>query len=161
MIAQVEPALSHRAGLPAQFPAQHSSLVAQVAPVARHAEVHTGTPASSAVHEPSQHVSSLAHGAPRGRHGPGPNSQREVAGSQPPQQGGMLIPVHASPSARQSAAASVQTPSAIGHSPEQQSPSAVHGVPSTAHSVAPQVPALHPSEQQSDARLQDAPSTRQ
>jgi hypothetical protein len=161
MIAQLEGPFSHRRGFPAQLPVQHSSLVVQDAPAAMQAEVQTAAPAALAVQEPLQQVSPEAHGAPRGRQGPGPKSQRPLAGSQSPQQSGMELFEQLSPVERQSAGASVHTPSAPGHSFEQQSPSTLQGVPSIAQSAAPHVPALHPSEQQSVAALQGAPSTTQ
>ena len=160
-IAQVEPSVSQRAGLPAQVPAQHSSFVAHAAPAGMHADAQTGTPASFGVHAPWQHVSSAAQGAPRGRQGPAPNSQRDVVGSHPPQQGGTALPEQLSPAARQSAAASLHTPSGVAHCPEQQSLSAVHGSPEIVQSVFPHAPAVQPREQQSDAWLHGVPSTRQ
>jgi hypothetical protein len=159
--AQVELPLLHRGGVPAQVPAQHSSFVVQEAPTSMQAEVQTDSPPSPGTQVPSQQVSPLAQGAPRGRHGPGPNSHRPLVGSHPTQHGGTALVAHDSPVALQSAAASRHTPSGVAHSPEQQSPFVVHGLPAIAQSVAPHVPALHPSEQQSEASVHCAPSTRQ
>jgi hypothetical protein len=160
-MAQLEGPVSQRSGFPAQVPAQHSSLVVHAAPAATHADVHTATPLAPAVQLPSQHVSSDAHGAPRGRHWPGPNSHRPLAGSHSPQHAGMDPPVHDSPVWRQIAGASVHTPRPWGHSPEQQSLSTLQGVPSSAQSAVPQVPELQPSEQQSVAAEHGAPFTTQ
>ena len=167
MIAHVELPLSHRSGFPAQVPAQHSSFVEQAIPAAVQADVHTGIPASFAVHDPAQHVSEAAHGAPRGRHGPAPNSHRDVTGSQLShgQQGGMLSFEHASPAARHNEGARLQTPTEVpgrtAHSPEQQSPLTAQGSPATLHSAGPHVPLLQPREQQSEALVHGAPLTRQ
>jgi hypothetical protein len=161
MRAQAEPSVSHRAGLPAQVPAQHSSFVVHGAPAPTHVDAHTEMPASPALQEPLQHVSSPAQGAPRGRHGPGPNSQREEVESQPLQQGRTLVLEHVSPAPRHSAAASRHTPSGVAHCPEQQSLLAVQGLPATVQRVAPQAPPLHPREQQSDGTVHGVPSTRQ
>jgi hypothetical protein len=158
MILQ-EAALSHRSGFPAQVPAQHSSLVAQEAPAAMQVEVQTLTPAELALHVPSQQVSPAAQGAPRGRHGPEPKSQRPLTESQAPQQGGIAAPVHVSPVSRHSDGASEQNPST--HVFEQQSPSVLHVLPAVVQSVVPQVPPLHPREQQSVAAVQGSPSTTQ
>jgi hypothetical protein len=159
MILQVEAALWHFSGFPAQVPAQHSSLVAQASPAATHVDVQTVTPAELAVHVPSQHVSPAAQGAPRGRHGPEPKSQRPLTESQAPQQGGIAAPVHVSPVSRHSDGASEQNPST--HVFEQQSPLVLHVLPAVVQSVVPHVPPLQPREQQSVAAVQGAPSTRQ
>ena len=161
MIAQVVVPVSHRSGLPPQVPSQHSSLVAQVSPVPMQGAVQTGRPASFAVQEPWQQVSPAPHGAPRGRQAPATNSQRDVVGSQAPQHGGRIVPAHVSPAARHGAAARVQTPKGVAQSPEQQSPSTVHGSPAIAQRVGPQRPALQPSEQQSEAAVHGAPFVRQ
>jgi hypothetical protein len=85
-----------------------------------------------------------------------------VAGSQPPQQGGTVIIIaHVSPAPRQSAAAGRQRPSGVAHCPEQQSLSAVHGLPAIVQTEFPHTPALQPSEQQSEAWVHGAPLTRQ
>jgi hypothetical protein len=160
MIAQLE-GVWHLSGFPAHVPAQHSSLVAHDAPSAMQADVHTAMPCGLAVHEPLQHVSEVSHGAPRGRHGPGPKSQRLLTGSQLPQQGGTDAFVQISPVARHTVAASVHTPSVVSHSPEQQSLSRVHVVPAVEHSVEPHVPLLQPREQQSEAEVHGEPSMRQ
>ncbi len=150
-----------RAGLPAHVPVQHWSFAVHGAPAATHAEVQTATPPSAPLHAPSQHVSPVAHGAPRGRHGPAPKSQRPLVWSQSPQHGGTLFEVHASPGARQRAAAKRHRPISVVHSPEQQSPFVAHAAVAIAQTAGPQRPALQPSEQQSEARAQGAPSTRQ
>jgi hypothetical protein len=165
-IPQLGVPVSHRDGSPAQVPAQHSSLVEHAWPAPTHADVQTGIPASSAVQAPSQHVSPAAQGAPRGRQAPGPNAQREVPGSQLPEQhGGMLSFEQVSPVERQTEGARLQipagSPGTIAQTPEQQSPSTMHGFPAIAQSAGPQLPLSQPSEQQSVARVQEAPFTRQ
>ena len=163
MIAQVEVPFSHLSGLPAQLPAQHSSLVAQEAPPAMQVEVQTSIPAELGEQVPSQHVSPPPQGAPRGRQGPGPKAQRPLTGSQSPQHGGIEVLMHVSPVARQIDAARVHAPmpSALAHTPEQQSPSVLHELPAGVQSVGPHVPLLQPREQQSVAAVHAAPSTRQ
>ena len=165
-MAQVGVPVSHWDGSPAQVPAQHSSFVVHAWPAPMHADVQTGTPASSALQAPSQQVSPAPHGAPRGRQAPGPKAQRDVAGSQlPEQQGGTLSFEHVSPVERQTEGARLQRPAGIpgriAQTPEQQSPSTMHGLPATAHSAGPQLPLSQPSEQQSVASVQGAPFTRQ
>jgi hypothetical protein len=159
IILQLEGALSHFSGFPAHVPAQHSSLVAHAPPAAMHVDVQAVTPAELAVQVPLQQVSPAAQGAPRGRQGPAPKSQRPLAESQSPQQGGMSAPVHVSPLSRHSARASEHSPST--HVFEQQSPSVLHELPAVVQSVVPHVPLLQPREQQSVADVQGAPSTRQ
>jgi hypothetical protein len=163
MIAQLEVPLSHRSGLPAQPPLQHSSLVAQEAPAVMQVEVQTSMPAELGEQVPSQHVSPVAQGAPRGRQGPGPKSQRPLTGSHSLQHGGIEVLMHVSPVARQieAARAHALTPSALAHSPEQQSPSVLHGLPTVVQSVVPHTPLLQPREQQSVAAVHAVPSTRQ
>ena len=163
---QVGVPLSQRAGSPAQAPAQHSSFVVHARPAPMQAEVQTGVPASSAVQVPSQQVSPAAHGAPRGRHAPEPNVQRDVTGSQLPEQhGGTLSFEHVSPVERQTEGARLQRPAGIpgmiAQTPEQQSPSTVHESPAIAQSVDPQTPLSQPREQQSVASVHAAPFTRQ
>jgi hypothetical protein len=160
-IAQVGVPFTHRLGVPAQVPAQHSSLVVQESPVATHADVQTETPASPASHVPLQQVSLASQGALRGRQGPGPKSHRPLVMSQFPQHWGNDTEEQYSPGVRHEAAARMQRPSALSHSPEQQSLSMVQGSPSTVHSVVPHTPLLHPREQQSDASEHGEPFTRQ
>jgi hypothetical protein len=162
MIEQLGPAGSQRAGLPAQTPVQQSSFVAHAVPVATHGEVQAATPASLVAHDPLQHVWPPAHGASRGRQGPGPNMQRPLAVSQPPQQGGTsVIPLQVSPGSRQMEAVSRHTFKIGVHSPEQHWPFELHEVPAGAQSAGPHVPWSHPSEQQSEARAHAVPSMRQ
>jgi hypothetical protein len=170
---QLEPTMLHvgvplwqRAGSPAHVPAQHSSLVVHARPAPMHDDVQTGIPASSAAQVPSQQVSPVAHGAPRGKHAPEPNAHREVAGSQlPEQQGGTLSLAQVSPVERQTEGARLQIPAGmpgmIAQTPEQQSPSTVHGSPAIAQSAGPQTPSSQPREQQSVASLHAVPFTRQ
>jgi hypothetical protein len=161
MIAQLEVAVSQRAGFPAQSPVQQSSFVLHDAPALAHADVQTETPASVGVHEPLQQVSPAPQGALRGRQGPVPKAHRPLALSHPPQQGSKGVPVQVSPAARHGDAPMLHTWNGVAHSPEQQSPSTEQEPPASAQIAPPQIPPLHASEQQSDASVHAAPSIRQ
>jgi hypothetical protein len=141
---------------------QHSALCVQSEPFGEHGDWHTRRP-STRLHAPRQQSASVVQATPCGRHVWGPKSQRSVVSLQTSQQPRPVPLVQSSPVGRQS-----RFGSSIAHSPrapsqmfEQHSAFSLHGSPSTTHRPPPQLPFLHPSEQQSVAFSQLAPSRRQ
>jgi hypothetical protein len=163
--AQVVAAARH-APVASHTPLQQSALNPQVAPVPRHAAVHTGTPAALLVHVPRQQSASLAQIAPGARQGPAPKLQRPSAVMHVPQHcevdASSSSSRHESPVARQLAlwSSDSQVPSGA-QVPEQQSLFVAQGRSSVVHRGAPQTPAWQPIEQQSSARVQGCPSAAQ
>ena len=152
----------HASGIPPHRPSQQSSFVAHDAPVAAQAEAQTVTPASFAWQLPLQHVSPVLHGVSRGKHGPGPNPHRPSAVSQESQHGGTTTDSEqSSPAARHSVGARMHLPINDSHCPEQQSLLAWQVAPLMAQRGPPHWPPLQASEQQSEGRVQEVPSTRQ
>lgn len=66
----------HRAGVPLQSNPQHSALIVQEVPSARHGIWHVSWFAAFGKHLPLQQSALVAQPAPCGRHVPGPKSQR-------------------------------------------------------------------------------------
>lgn len=149
-----------------QLPLAHSKLATQETPSARGIDVQTVRPVPSSVHgAPRQQSDAETHTAPIGRQGPGPGSHRPLVLSQTPP--GQQVPGppewQSSPDARHVAIGSMThlpfaPPSSTSHSFEQHCTSTVQPEPSRRHSAPVHVPALHPSAQQSLARVHPAPA---
>jgi hypothetical protein len=143
------------------LPEQQSEAAAHLDPSAAQAEVHKSRPVPSSAHVPLQQSTLVMHTILFGRHdGATPGSQRFVASSHRPQHGWPPPEVQFSPLARQIADDSRAhlLPLLESHSLEQQSASTVQFEPTIRHSMPPQRPLWHASEQQSLARAHETPS---
>jgi hypothetical protein len=67
---------AHLPVLDVQAPLQQSADCVHDTPSAAHADAQNRALSAPSTHVPPQQSAVVAHGAPRGRHGPGPRSQR-------------------------------------------------------------------------------------
>jgi hypothetical protein len=147
---------------PTQPKLQHSAFWVQAEPFGTQVVRHTRLP-SATLHSPRQQSALFTQATPCGRQVVGPKSQRSVVSLHTSQQPRPVPLVQSSPVGRQS-----RLGSSIAHSPrprsqmfEQHSALAVQGSPSTTQRPPPHFPPKQPSEQQSTAFSQLAPSGRQ
>lgn len=140
-------------------PLQQSDALPQGAAVRKQLDTHTRTPCVFVAQSPAQQSDGVVQGMSGGKHAPGPGSQRWLCPSQELEQQSTFV-AHPSPVRRHSVSSTTHT--LLSQWLEQQSTSCAHEEPTTAHIVVThRFASEHPSEQQSCAFSQGAPTARQ